>query len=170
MLLDILLELLGGMLAGKRVGVVAIGQQQHLHIHTFLQQHIRTTHGGMDTSLITIVEQHDIGGKAVQQSYLIVAQCRTAVSHDILQATLVHGDDVGIALHHIHAVFLDDSFLRLIDAIELAFLMIDFGVGRVDVFLLHALRSGIELTTTKGHHLTTHIQPREDGTTRKAVD
>ena len=128
-LFDILLELLGSMLAAERVGVVAIRQQQHLHVHTLLQQHIRTTHGSMDASLVTIVEQHDIGCEAVQQAYLIVAQRRTRVGHDILQATLMHGDDVGITLHHVHAVFLDNSLLGLIDAIELAFLMIDLGVG-----------------------------------------
>ena len=83
----------------------------------------------MDAGLITVVEQHDIRCEAVQQAYLIYAQCRTAVGHNILQATLMHGNDIGIALYHIHAVFLDDGLLRLIDAIELALLMIDFGVG-----------------------------------------
>ena len=157
------------MLATERVGVVTIGQQQYLDVHALLQQHVGTTHGCMNTSLITIVEQHDIGGEAVQQAYLVDAQCSTTVGHDILQATLVHGDDVGITLHHVHAVFLDNGFLSLVDTIELAFLMINLGVGRVDIFLLYSLRGSIKLTTTKGHYLTTDIQPREDGTTCKAV-
>ena len=53
------------MLATERVGVVTIGQQQYLDVHALLQQHVGTTHGCMNTSLITIVEQHDIGGEAV---------------------------------------------------------------------------------------------------------
>ena len=54
-LLDILLEFLGGMLSGKRVGVVAVGQQQHLQIHAFLEQHVGTAHGSMDTRLVAII-------------------------------------------------------------------------------------------------------------------
>ena len=81
----------------------------------------------------------------------------------------MHGYHVGIALDHIHAIFFDNGLLGLIDAIEFAFLMINFRIGRIDVFLLDALRSRIELSATKGHYLTADIQPWEHGTTRKTV-
>ena len=64
--LNIVLKLLRGMLAGKRIGVIAIGQQQHLDIHALLQQHICSAHGSMDTSLVAIIEQHDIGRESAQ--------------------------------------------------------------------------------------------------------
>ena len=54
-LFDIVLQLLGRVLLGKRVGVVAIGQEQHLDVHTLGQEHVGASHGGMDTGLITII-------------------------------------------------------------------------------------------------------------------
>ena len=125
MSLNIVLELLRGMLAGKGVGVIAIGQEQHLDIHTLLQQHIGTTHSGMDTSLIAIVKQHDVLREASQQLNLVYTQRRTRVSHHILQSALVHGNNIGIAFNHVYAVFLDNGLLGLIDAVKLAFLVID---------------------------------------------
>ena len=54
-LLDIAFQVIGRVLTGKRVGVVAIGQQQHFDIHALSQQHVGASHGSVDTSLITIV-------------------------------------------------------------------------------------------------------------------
>ena len=70
-LLDIAFQFLRRMLACKRVGVVAIRQQQHLDVHPLLQEHVRASHGSMDTSLITIIQQSDIIGEAVEHVYLI---------------------------------------------------------------------------------------------------
>ena len=100
---------------------------------------------------------------------LIGGERRSAVGHHILDTCLMHGDDVGIALDHKHAIFLHNSLLGLIDAIELTLLMVDFRVGRVDIFLCYALGTAIKHTTTKGYHLATDIEPREDGTTCIAV-
>lgn len=49
MLLNELLKFGCIMLAGKRVGVVAIGQQTHLDVHTLFEQHIDTTDRRFDT-------------------------------------------------------------------------------------------------------------------------
>ncbi len=54
--LDILFELLGGMFACKRVGIVAVGQQQHLDVHTLCQQHVRSSHSSVDTGFVAVVE------------------------------------------------------------------------------------------------------------------
>ena len=56
MFLDILFQFLRRMLTGERVWVVAVGQEQHLDVHALSQQHVGTAHGGMDTSLVTVVE------------------------------------------------------------------------------------------------------------------
>ena len=169
MLLDILSELLCRMLAGKRVGIVAIGQHQHLDIHTLGQQHVSTTNGSMNARLVAVVEQHDVLREAVQQLHLMRRERRARVGNHILQPALVHGYHVGIALHHIHAVLLNDGSLSLIDAVELALLMVDFRVGRVDILLLHALGSRIELSPAKGYDLAADVQPGEDGTSGKSV-
>ena len=95
---------------------------------------------------------------------------RTRVGDDILQPTLVHGNHVGIALNHIYPVLLRDGLLCLIESIEFTFLMIDLRVGRVHVFLLNALRTGVEQSPSEGHHLAADVQPGEDDTTSVAVN
>ena len=91
----------------------------------------------MDTCLIAIIKQGDIIRKAVQHMYLVGRQRRTTVSHHVLDASLMHGNHVGIPLHHEHAVFLHDGLLSLVDAIEFALLVVDIRVGRVDILLCH---------------------------------
>ena len=94
---------------------------------------------------------------------------RAAVGHHVLDACLMHGDDIGVALDHEYAVFLHNGLLRLEDAVELALLVIDVAVGRVDVLLCHALGSTVKDTTSKGHHLAANVQPGEDGAAAVAV-
>ena len=118
----------------------------------------------MHTRLVTIIEQYDIIGKAVQESDLIDTECRTRIGHHVFNATLVHGNHVSIALHHKHAVFLGNRLLRLEKAVEFTFLVINLTVGRVDIFLAHTLGTAIEHTSTESHHLATHTKPWEDGT------
>ena len=81
----------------------------------------------------------------------------------------MHGNDIGIALNHEDTVFLHNGLLGLIDAIELALLVVDIRVGRVDILLCHALRPAVQHTSAKGHHLAANIEPREDGATCIAV-
>ena len=81
----------------------------------------------------------------------------------------MHSYHVGIALHHIHAILLGDGLLRLEETVELVILMIDLRVGRVHVFLLHALGTRIQQPASKGYYLAAHIQPREDNAARIAV-
>ena len=123
----------------------------------------------MDTSLITIIQQNNVGGESAQQLDLMLRERRTRVGHHVLQSALVHRYHIGIALNHIHAVFFGNRFLTLIKTIELTLLVIDFRVGRIDVFLLHTFGTRIKQSATKGHHLSTHIEPREDDTPRIAV-
>ena len=99
----------------------------------------------------------------------MIAQGSTRVGHHILDTTLVHGNHIGVALHHIHAVLLGYRLLGLIDTVEVLFLVVDLTVGRVHVFLLHALRGLVELSSAERHHLSTDAQPREYHATRKAV-
>ena len=82
---------------------------------------------------------------------------RTRVGHHILYSALVHGDYVGVALHHIHTIFLGNGFLRLIESVELTLLMVDLRIGRVYIFLLYTLCARVEQSATEGHHPTTHV-------------
>src|SRR5574344_1045446 len=98
----IFFKVFGSMLTCKTVRVFVIRQQQGLDIHTLCQQHVSTSHGGMDTGLIAVVEQNDVGCETVQQSDLVYTQCRTRIGYHILQSALMHGYDIGITLHHIY--------------------------------------------------------------------
>ena len=169
MVFNIFSEVFCRMVAGKAVRVVTVGQQEHLHVHLLFQQHVGSSQCRMYTRSITVVEQHDVAGESVEQSYLMDAQGCSRVCHHVLNAALVHGDDVRIALHHVNAVFLGDGFLCLIQSVELSFLMVDFAVGRIDVFLVHALGPGVQHASSECHDLSTHARPREDGTTGESV-
>ena len=59
----------------KAVGVVAVGQQQHLHIHVLCQKHIRSPECGMYSRLIPIVDKRDVVGESFQQSDLCIVEC-----------------------------------------------------------------------------------------------
>ena len=162
-------EIGSGMASGKAVRVVSIRQEEHLHVHLLLQQHVGTSQRRMHSRSIAVVEQYDVAGESVEQSDLMDAQRRTRVGHHILDAALVHGDYIRISLHHIHAVFLGDGLLCLIQSVEFTLLVVDDTVGRVHVFLAHTLGTGIQHTSAESHHLSAHTQPREDGAPGESV-
>ena len=117
MCLDIRPEVACRVTACEAVGVFIVGQEQHLDVHAFCQQHVCSAHGSVDARLIAVVEQRDVLCEAPQHLDLEDTQRRSRIGDDVLDAALVHGYHVGVALHHIDAVFLDDGFLRLVDAI-----------------------------------------------------
>ena len=45
---------------------------------------------------------------------LVLGERRARIGNHVLDATLVHGYDVGIAFHHEHTVFLGYGFLCLV--------------------------------------------------------
>ena len=119
---------------------------------------------------VAVVKQGDVRREAVQYVYLMHRKRRTRVSHYVLYAALMHGDDVGVALHHVHTVFLGYRLLSLIDAIQLAVLVVNLRVGRVDVLLVHALCARVEQSSAEAHHLSADAYPREDNASGIAVD
>ena len=81
----------------------------------------------------------------------------------------MHGDDIGITFYHIHTVFLRNGLLGLEKPVEFMVLMIDIRIGRIDILLLHAFRTGIQQSSAKGHHPAADIQPGEDDATSITV-
>ena len=55
----------------------------------------------------------------------------------------MHGNNVGVAFDHINIILLGNGTLSLIDAIEFVVFMIDFAIGRIDIFLIYAFRSRV---------------------------
>ena len=75
----------------------------------------------------------------MEKAYLMYAQGSARIGHHILYATLVHGDNIGISLHHIHLIFLHYLLLGPVEAIEFVIFMVYVRLWRVDIFLLHSL-------------------------------
>ena len=59
---------------GKRVGVLAVGQQAHTHVHPFFEQHIDAAQGGLDAGGVTVVQHCDVLGQRVEHLHLAVGQ------------------------------------------------------------------------------------------------
>ena len=170
MLFHIAAEVLGIVLAGKTVGVVPVGQEQYLHVHACRQKHVRTSLGCMYAGIVTVVKQGDVVGKAVQEMYLLLGQGGARVGYHILYATLVHGDNIGVAFYHIHLIHLDDRLLGLVETVQLASFAIDAGFGRVLVLDGHALGGGIQDTSAKACHLAAYGVPWEHDTSPETVN
>ena len=70
MCINVLLECGGAASLGKAVGVLAVGQQEHLYVHTLCQKHVYTSQGGFYTGLISVIEHGDVVGETVDKAYL----------------------------------------------------------------------------------------------------
>lgn len=123
-----------------------------------------------DAGCVTVVDECDVRGETVEHVDLVDAQCRAGVGNDVLDATLVHGDDVGLSFDHVDAVLLGDGTFGLPDAVELMVFVEHLGVGGVDIFLVDTFRTFVEDTCREAHDLTAHACPGEDDTAGETVD
>ena len=98
------------------------------------------------------------------------AKGRTRVSHHVLNATLVHRNNIGVALHHVHAIFFGNGFLTLKDAIQFVVFVVNVRVGRVYILLLYAFCARVEQPSAKTNHLSAYAKPRKYNTAGKAID
>src|SRR3712207_3233346 len=98
------------------------------------------------------------------------AESRSRVGHHVLYAALMHGDDVGLAFYHEHAVFLCNGLLGLIDAVELMVFLVNVGLWRVYILLCHALGARVEHASREPNHLTAYSYPRKEHAPGVAVD
>ena len=124
----------------------------------------------MYASRVAVVDKRDVGREAVEHVYLVQAQGCAGVGHHVLDATLVHGYHVGLTLNHEHPVFLGYGSLGLPYAVQLMVLVEDLGIGRVDIFLVHALRALVEHARREAHHLAAHACPGKHHAAGIAVD
>ena len=104
-------------LARKRIGIIAVGQQKHADVEPFFQQQVNTPDGCFNSGRVTIVEHRYIFGKAVNKSYLTRRKRCARRCHHILDATLMHGDNVGITLHQKTPVVFNDGLFGKINSV-----------------------------------------------------
>ena len=106
----------------------------------------------------------------MQHVYLGKAEGGARTGDHVLDAGLVHGDDVGLTLDEIDAVELGDSLLGLVDAVEQTGFVVNLGVGRVDILLLNALGTLVKHTGGKADNLAAESNPRENDSAGVSVD
>ena len=131
---EVVLQGGGAMALGVGVGVVAIGEEDDADVHAFGEEEVDGTEGGLDASGVAVVEDGDVGGVALDEAYLLDGEAGAAGGYGVLDAGLVHGDDVDVAFDEVALVGLGDGCAGLEEAVEGAGLVVDVAVGRVDVF------------------------------------
>ena len=120
-------------------------------------------------SLVAIIDEGDVGGEAVDELDLGNGEGRSRTRHDILHAALAQTDHVGLAFDKQGLALLAHGALRQVDAVEFVGLVVDFGVGRVDILHAHAMGAGVEDAAREAHYLAAHGDPGEDDTAGKAI-
>ena len=70
----VLTQLVGRVLPGETVWIVAVGQQQYLEVHSLRQKHVGAFQGSMQTSRVVVVDEGDIGCEPVEHVYLREAE------------------------------------------------------------------------------------------------
>ncbi|MPM87552.1 hypothetical protein SDC9_134651 [bioreactor metagenome] len=138
------------MFAGKRVGVVAIGQQHHFDVHTLFEQHIDTADGSLDARHITVIQYRNVVGETMNETNLSRRKRSSRRRNHVFNARLVHGNHVGVTFHQETTILFNNGLFGKVDTVEFGAFVVYFRFGRVNV-----LRHFVVLfqnTTTKGHH------------------
>ena len=85
-----ILQLGGVVFSGKRVGVIAIGQQDCAYIQSFPQNHVDSAQGGFDSGTISIINDGYILCKTADQANLPFGEGGTGRGNHIFNSRLVH--------------------------------------------------------------------------------
>lgn len=105
------------MLACEGVRVVTVGEQADFDVHALFQQHVYPSDGRFDTGGITVVKYGHVVGETVDHAYLSGSQRRARRSDYILDARLMHGDNIRIAFHQEATVLLHNGLLGKVNAV-----------------------------------------------------
>ena len=155
------------MLPGVGVRVVAVGDEDHLHVHAFLQDQVDAAEGGVDAGRVAVVHDGDVLGEPLDEADLLHGEGGAAGGHDVRDAQLVHGQDVQVAFHEVALVRAGDGGLGEIDAVQ--------GAGfHVDLRLLgiHVLGDGLvgeQGASAEGDDAAAHRMDREHHPVVEAV-
>ncbi len=166
-LFDVLLDLDQGVALGEGVRVVFGRQQHHLHAQALLQHQVDAAQGGLDAGLVTVVDDGDLLGKALDQADLLHGQRGARRGHHVGDARLVHRDHVGVTFHQDALVGLGDAVLGLEDAVERAALVVDLALRAVDIF--GDALVGLQGTAAEGDYAAADGVDREHDPVEEAV-
>lgn len=130
---QIVLQGTGAIFLGITVGILPIGEKDTAHVHSLRKEQVDGTECGLDTGRITIVKDGNIGGVAFNEAYLLGGERGAARGYGVFHTRLVHGDDVDITLNEITLIGLGYGRACLIEAVEDTTLVVDIGIGGIDI-------------------------------------
>jgi hypothetical protein len=133
---------LGAELAHGAVRVVAVGQEREAHRAIAFHQRQGVLQGapcGALAGRVPIEAEHHLRHLAKQQFEMLTGDRRAERGDHVGQAELMERDHVHVAFHHQQAVELALGGQRLVQAVELAALVEDLGLRRVEVLRLAVL-------------------------------
>ena len=134
MLFDIADELRRVVRLGVAVGVLSFGQEHHFDVESLFEEHVNTPQCGVNACGIAIVKNGNVGSETLNEPYLRFGECRSSAGNNVLDAGLIHGDDVHLAFDEVTAVRTRDRLFGLEETVQFVRLGIDERVGRVDIF------------------------------------
>ena len=134
------LDLLQGVFLRIGIRVVAVRDQDHFHVHPFLEDHVDAAERRMDAGRIAVVHDGHVLGELLDETDLLRSQGGAAGGHDVGNAELVHRQHVQVAFHEVAFVLPGHLRLGEVDAVERLGLDVDLGFLGVDV-----LRDGLVL-------------------------
>ena len=83
MVVEVLLQLRRAVFLGVAVRVLAVGKQDHAHMHTLFEQQAHGTEGSLDARGVAIVEDGDVGCIAFDEAYLVDGEGGAAGGHGV---------------------------------------------------------------------------------------
>ena len=92
------------MLAPETVRVLPVREQDYTHVHSFGEDHIRTSESSVYSGLVAVVKDGEIRGEAAYEPDLLHSKRSAAGGNHIGEAQLLHSDYIHIALHQIALV------------------------------------------------------------------
>lgn len=131
---DVFLEVGGGLFSGVGVGVFAFGEEDDFDVEAGFEEEVDAADGGFDACVVAVVEDGYVVGEASDEADLALCEGGSAGGDDVFEAGLVHGDDVGKAFYEKAEVVFDDGGSGEVDAVEFVAFVVDFAFGGVDVF------------------------------------
>ncbi|OPZ78010.1 MAG: hypothetical protein BWY77_01588 [bacterium ADurb.Bin431] len=124
---------IGPALAHEFIGVLTARQHGDADVKAVGKKDLRATQRSRCTGRIPVIQDGGVGGVAPQQAGMLFGHGRARGGHHLLDAGHMQADQISVALDNHDTVGLAYRLAGEVEAIEDVALLIDPGLGRVDV-------------------------------------
>jgi hypothetical protein len=139
---DARLECLAALLAHERVGILALGQEEEADLAPVLclgQHVLQRAPCRRATGAVAVEGEHDLVHQPERAPQVLGRRCRAERRDRVVQPRLVQARDVHVTLDDEQALQRQARLSRFIQAVELAALMEQRRLGRIEVLRLAAV-------------------------------